>query len=90
MGIGAWIVVGLIAGLAARMIMPGKESGGILATILLGIGGAFVGSLLALGLGISNGIDNLDFGTLLLAILGSLVLLLGSRAMFGAFALGSE
>lgn len=47
MGIVAMIVVGLIAGLLARAIMPGNDAMGWLSTILLGIVGSFVGGLLA-------------------------------------------
>ena len=43
MGIIAWIVVGLIAGVLAKLIMPGDDPGGFIVTILLGIVGAFVG-----------------------------------------------
>ena len=39
----AWIVVGLVAGLLAKLLMPGRDPGGIILTILLGIGGAIVG-----------------------------------------------
>jgi uncharacterized membrane protein YeaQ/YmgE (transglycosylase-associated protein family) len=40
------IIVGGIVGAIAKLIMPGKDDGGIIATILLGMGGSFVGSLL--------------------------------------------
>src|SRR5262245_59949219 len=40
MGIVAWIILGLLAGILAKVIMPGKDPGGFLFTILLGIGGA--------------------------------------------------
>ncbi|NJL40309.1 MAG: GlsB/YeaQ/YmgE family stress response membrane protein [Leptolyngbyaceae cyanobacterium RM2_2_4] len=43
MGILAWIVLGLIAGAIAKAIYPGRQSGGILGTMLLGIVGAFLG-----------------------------------------------
>jgi uncharacterized membrane protein YeaQ/YmgE (transglycosylase-associated protein family) len=43
MNIIAWIVVGLVAGLIAKALMPGREPSGIIVTILLGIGGAIVG-----------------------------------------------
>jgi uncharacterized membrane protein YeaQ/YmgE (transglycosylase-associated protein family) len=42
-----WIVLGLVAGLIARAVMPGKQSMGLIATTLLGIGGSFVGGFLA-------------------------------------------
>ncbi|NJN59475.1 MAG: GlsB/YeaQ/YmgE family stress response membrane protein [Leptolyngbyaceae cyanobacterium SL_5_9] len=53
MGILAWIVLGLIAGAIARALYPGRQGGGILGTMLLGIVGAFLGgtiyTLLATG-----------------------------------------
>ena len=42
MGILSWLVMGLIAGVLAKFIMPGKDPGGIIVTILIGIAGAFV------------------------------------------------
>jgi uncharacterized membrane protein YeaQ/YmgE (transglycosylase-associated protein family) len=42
----SWIIFGLIAGLIAKAIMPGKDPGGAIVTILLGIAGAFVGGLI--------------------------------------------
>lgn len=46
MGIIAWIILGLIAGAIAKLIYPGNQGGGILATMLLGILGAFIGGTL--------------------------------------------
>ena len=43
MGILSWILLGLVAGVLAKLIMPGKGSGGWILTILLGIAGAFFG-----------------------------------------------
>ena len=42
-----WIVLGLIAGAIAKLLMPGKDPGGWIVTILLGIAGSFVGGFLA-------------------------------------------
>jgi uncharacterized membrane protein YeaQ/YmgE (transglycosylase-associated protein family) len=75
MGIIAWIVLGLIVGAIAKMIMPGRDGGGIILTTVLGVVGAFVGGIIgkyvfhtALG-----GFFNLR--TWLLAILGSVIVL---------------
>jgi len=46
MGLIGFIIFGGIVGAIAKLIMPGKDSGGIVATILLGIGGSVVGSML--------------------------------------------
>lgn len=75
MGIIAWIVLGFIAGLIARAIMPGKDKAGIILTTVLGIVGALLGgwvSTLLGGAGLSHG-----FGlrSLLLAVVGALVVL---------------
>ena len=43
MGILSWIILGLVAGLLAKWIMPGRDGGGFIITTLLGIAGAFVG-----------------------------------------------
>jgi uncharacterized membrane protein YeaQ/YmgE (transglycosylase-associated protein family) len=75
MSILAWILVGLIAGFIAKALMPGKEPGGIIVTVLLGIGGAFLGGFLAVALGISDGVNNFDIGTILLAVVGAMLLL---------------
>ena len=74
MGILYWIILGLIAGVLANFIMPGKGSGGLIITILLGIAGAFFGSWVGGFFGIGS------FGTLSLASIatatGGAVLLL--------------
>ena len=75
MNIIAWIVVGLVGGALAKLLMPGKDPGGILLTILLGIGGAILGGLLSIALGIGNGVDDFDVGTIFLAVVGSMLLL---------------
>jgi uncharacterized membrane protein YeaQ/YmgE (transglycosylase-associated protein family) len=83
MSIIAWIVVGLIAGAIAKMLMPGDDPGGIILTILLGIAGAIVGGFVAVALNISNGVDDFDIGTIVLAVLGSMLLLFGYRMVVG-------
>jgi uncharacterized membrane protein YeaQ/YmgE (transglycosylase-associated protein family) len=83
MSILAWIVVGLIAGAIAKMLMPGDDPGGIILTILLGIAGAVIGGFIAVALNISNGVDDFDIGTIVLAVLGSMLLLFGYRMVVG-------
>jgi len=83
MGLLLWIVLGLIAGAAAKIIMPGRDPGGIIITILLGIGGAVLGGMLstALGFGAMTGFDirSLDIRSLVVAIGGAVLLLIGYR-----------
>lgn len=83
MSILAWIVVGLIAGAIAKMLMPGNDPGGIIVTVLLGIAGAVVGGFVAVALNISNGIDDFDIGTIVLAILGAMLILFAYRMVAG-------
>ncbi|WP_414619831.1 GlsB/YeaQ/YmgE family stress response membrane protein [Calothrix sp. CCY 0018] len=72
----AWVILGLIAGAIAKAIYPGHQGGGILATMLLGIIGAFVGgslfSLLTTGtLALTS--SGFSIGGLIVAIIGAMV-----------------
>ncbi len=51
-----WILIGLVAGALGKWIMPGRDPGGIIVTILLGIAGAFVGGFIASSIGIGGGV----------------------------------
>jgi uncharacterized membrane protein YeaQ/YmgE (transglycosylase-associated protein family) len=75
MGFLSWIVFGLIAGGLAKMIMPGKDPGGCLVTILIGIVGAVIGGFIATRLGY-GGITGFNLGSMLLAVLGAVILLI--------------
>ncbi|MEX0850958.1 MAG: GlsB/YeaQ/YmgE family stress response membrane protein [Gaiellaceae bacterium] len=76
MGIIGWIVLGLLAGLIAKRIMPGAERMGFILTTLLGIAGALVGGFLATALGFGDPIDEFfDISTWIGAIVGALVIL---------------
>ncbi|HEX6309589.1 MAG TPA: GlsB/YeaQ/YmgE family stress response membrane protein [Longimicrobiales bacterium] len=75
MGIISWIVFGLIAGSIAKFIMPGKDPGGCLGTIVIGILGAVIGGFVGtqlLGVGSVTGFNLRSFG---IAILGAIILL---------------
>lgn len=74
-GIIGWIVVGLIAGILAKWIMPGKDPGGMIVTILIGIAGGLLGGFVGSKLGIGGG----NITNILLATAGAVVLLLGYR-----------
>ncbi|MEQ5801289.1 GlsB/YeaQ/YmgE family stress response membrane protein [Halomonas sp. H10-9-1] len=78
MGVLAWILFGLIAGVLAKWIMPGKDPGGIIVTILIGIGGAFVGGWLGSMVGMGS-MGDFSLGSFVTAILGALVLLFAYR-----------
>ncbi len=85
MNILAWIIVGLIGGAIAQLLVKddpiGGGLGGLLLTILLGIAGALVGGFIAVALGIGNGADDFDLGTILLSIVGAVLLLLAYKAV---------
>jgi uncharacterized membrane protein YeaQ/YmgE (transglycosylase-associated protein family) len=78
-----WIVLGLIAGVIAKVLMPGKDPGGCIITILLGIAGAFVGGW------VGKTLFHVELGTFFdlrtwgLAVLGALIILVGYRLLFG-------
>jgi uncharacterized membrane protein YeaQ/YmgE (transglycosylase-associated protein family) len=76
MGIIGWIVLGFLAGVIAKAIMPGGERGGFILTTLLGIGGALLGGFLATALGAGDPIDEFfDISTWIAAVAGALVIL---------------
>ena len=84
MGIIGWILLGLFAGLIARAIIPGRtEPGGCIATTAVGILGALIGGFIATALDIGKIEDFFDLGTWLIAIGGSILLLLVIRAIAG-------
>jgi uncharacterized membrane protein YeaQ/YmgE (transglycosylase-associated protein family) len=78
MGILSWIVFGLLAGLVAKLLMPGKDPGGFFITILIGIAGALVGGFIARALNIGD-ISGFNLGSFLIAVCGSILLLIGYR-----------
>ncbi len=79
MGIISWIVVGLIAGVLAKLIMPGKDPGNWLITIVIGIIGAILGGFLV-GLFVPGDlITGINITTILVATAGAIVLLIVYR-----------
>ena len=83
MGILAWIVVGLIGGAIAKLLMPGRDPGGWIVTMLLGIAGAVVGGWIGRMLWGSNGADGVNLSSIGLSILGAIVLLVIYRMIVG-------
>lgn len=75
MGILSWVVLGLVAGILAKLIMPGKDGGGFIITVVLGVAGAFVGGWVGsfLGLGTTSGFS---IGSIATATVGALLLLI--------------
>jgi uncharacterized membrane protein YeaQ/YmgE (transglycosylase-associated protein family) len=82
MGLIAWIVFGLIAGAVARLIFPGRQPGGLLITIVLGIAGAVAGGLIASAAG-AGGVTGFNLWSLLVAIGGALLLLVVYELLAG-------
>jgi len=80
MGILSWIIFGLIVGALAKWIMPGKDPGGCVVTILLGIGGAIIGGFIASLLGLGT-VGGFNLWSLLVAVGGALLLLFGYRQL---------
>lgn len=84
MSIIGWIILGLIAGVIAKILLPGRDPGGLVVTTLIGVVGAFLGGWIStrfLDRPISQ--DFFDAGTWVAAIGGSLVLLILYRLFFG-------
>ncbi|MCK0751847.1 MULTISPECIES: GlsB/YeaQ/YmgE family stress response membrane protein [Chromohalobacter] len=74
MGIIAWIVFGLLAGIVAKLIMPGRDPGGLIITMIIGILGAIVGGWVGTALGFGT-VDGFNFGSFVIAVLGAIILL---------------
>jgi uncharacterized membrane protein YeaQ/YmgE (transglycosylase-associated protein family) len=84
MGIIAFIILGLLAGIIAKAILPGDDPGGIIVTTLIGIAGALIGGFLAAALFGAHPLDEFfDISTWLTAIVGAIVLLLVYRMVVG-------
>lgn len=82
MGVLSWIILGLVVGILAKWIMPGRDPGGLIITVLLGVAGAFVGGFIGSLLGLGS-VTGFNVGSLALATAGALVLLWGYRQMRG-------
>ncbi len=76
MSIIGWILFGLIVGVVAKLIMPGRDPGGMIVTILLGIGGALLGGFIGRALGWYGEGDPVGF---IMAVIGSILVLFAYR-----------
>jgi len=74
MGIISWILFGLVAGIIAKFIMPGRDPGGFIMTIIIGVVGAFLGGFISTQLGLGS-ITGFDFRSFIIAVAGALLLL---------------
>ncbi len=82
MGIIAWIVLGLVAGVLAKILMPGRDPGGVIVTTVLGIAGALVGGFIGTRLGFGD-ISGFDLRSLAIAVGGAFLLLFVYRVLKG-------
>jgi len=90
LGILVWIILGLVAGLIAKAIMPGKDPGGAIITTLLGIVGAVIGGFIANGLGYGRTVDSAGelsepgfLMSMVLAVIGAIIVLAVYRLIKG-------
>jgi uncharacterized membrane protein YeaQ/YmgE (transglycosylase-associated protein family) len=82
MGILSWVIFGLIAGILAKWIMPGKDGGGFIVTTIIGVAGAFVGGFIGSLIGL-GGVSGFNIGSFFTAICGALLLLFIFRKIKG-------
>lgn len=80
MGILGWIVFGLIVGAIAKLLMPGRDPGGIIVTMLLGIVGALLGGFVGQALGMYGPGESAGF---IMALVGAIVVLMIYRMSVG-------
>jgi uncharacterized membrane protein YeaQ/YmgE (transglycosylase-associated protein family) len=78
-GVIGWIIFGLVVGAIAKLLMPGRDPGGWIVTMLLGMAGAVVGGWLGRALGWYGPQDGAGF---LMSLLGAIVLLALYRMLF--------
>jgi uncharacterized membrane protein YeaQ/YmgE (transglycosylase-associated protein family) len=79
-GILGWIIFGLIVGAIAKLLMPGRDPGGIIVTMLLGIVGAVLGGYVGRAMGLYGPNDSAG---LFMSIIGAVVVLLIYRLLIG-------
>lgn len=72
MGVIAWILFGLVVGIIAKLLMPGKDPGGFIITILIGIAGALLGGFIGRAVGWYGPNDSAGW---IVSIVGAIVLL---------------
>jgi uncharacterized membrane protein YeaQ/YmgE (transglycosylase-associated protein family) len=84
MGIIAFIILGLLAGIIAKALIPGDDPGGFIITTIIGVVGALLGGFLAAAIFGGDPLDEFfDISTWITAIIGSIILLLIYRAVTG-------
>jgi uncharacterized membrane protein YeaQ/YmgE (transglycosylase-associated protein family) len=84
MGVIGWIIFGLVVGIVAKFLMPGRDPGGFVITAIIGIVGALLGGYLGRAIGWYREDDPVGF---VVAVIGSIILLALYRLMVGRRAL---
>ena len=80
----AWMLLGLVVGTVAKLLMPGKDPGGLIVTVFIGMAGAFIGGYGGHLLGIGE-VSGFDLTSLVLATVGAVLLLGAYRMVKGGF-----
>ncbi len=75
MGISSWIILGLVVGIIAKVLMPGRDGGGFIKTVILGVAGAFVGGYVGSFFGWGS-VQGFDPRSLALAVGGAMLVLI--------------
>jgi uncharacterized membrane protein YeaQ/YmgE (transglycosylase-associated protein family) len=81
-GLISWAVFGLVAGIVAKFLTPGRDPGGCIITSLLGVAGALLGGFVATALGF-GGVAAWDWRSFFVAVIGAVLLLLLYRVLRG-------
>jgi uncharacterized membrane protein YeaQ/YmgE (transglycosylase-associated protein family) len=81
-GIISWIVIGIIAGILGKLIMPGRDPGGFLITVVIGMAGAVIGGFVLRLLG-GAGVTGFNLWSIVVATLGAVILLAIYRLIAG-------
>ncbi len=81
-GIISWIIIGIIAGILGKLIMPGRDPGGFLITVVIGMAGAVIGGFVLRLLG-GAGVTGFNLWSIVVATLGAVILLAIYRLITG-------
>jgi uncharacterized membrane protein YeaQ/YmgE (transglycosylase-associated protein family) len=82
MGLLGWLIVGLVAGVLAKWVVPGEGPGGIIGDIIVGVVGAFIGGWVFNFFG-HAGVTGINPGSMVVAFIGAVILLFIMRALSG-------